>query len=112
MSMNLLRIREAASLLGCHPYSLYAAIYEGRIKACKLRGGVRIREDEVERLIAKRERLEGNLSVNEVSRILSCSVSSVLRIIRSRKLRAELMGQSYRILANDLERYVLSLPKL
>ncbi len=110
--MNLLKIREAASILGCHPYYLYAAIYEGRVKGSKLRGGVRISADEVERLIAKKECLESKLSVREVSRILSCSISSVLRIIRSRKLRAELAGQSYRISAEDLERYVQSLPKL
>lgn len=110
--MNLLKISEAASLLGCHPYSLYAAIYEGRVKASKLRGTVRISGDEVERLIGKKEFLSGNLSVREVSKILSCSTSSVLRIIRSRKIRAELVGKRYRISAQDLERFVQSLPRL
>ncbi len=98
-------------MLHCHPYSIYAAIYEGRLSAVKLRGNVRIKADELERLLAARERLERKLSVTEVSRILACSPSTVLRAIRARKMKAERIGNRYCIAPQDLENYVLSLPK-
>jgi excisionase family DNA binding protein len=110
--MNLLKVKEAAGILHCHPFSIYAAIYEGRIKAFKFRGGVRIQSDEVERLALRKERFRSTLNVRETARILSCSYSSVLRLIRSQKIKASILGNSYRIEPDELENYVRSLPCL
>jgi len=99
-------------LLHCHPYSLYAAIYEGRLSAVKLRGSVRIAADEVERVLRNRERLETDLSVAQVSRILSCSQSTVLRLVHARKLKARRVSNRYSIAPRDLESYLLSLPNV
>ncbi|MBD3286971.1 helix-turn-helix domain-containing protein [candidate division WOR-3 bacterium] len=108
--MHLFRIREAAALLHCHPYSLYSAIYQGRIKALKFKGNLRVPADEVERLIQRGDRLKVNLSVAEVGRILACSQSTVLRLIRGRKLKAERIGKRYSVSPKRLEDYVLSMP--
>lgn len=110
--MHLLKVKEAAALLHCHPYSIYAAIYEGRLAAVKLRGNVRIPADEVERLVARRDKLDRALSVAEVVRILNCSASTVLRLIHARKLKAERTRGRFRISPKDLEDYVLSLPQV
>lgn len=110
--MDFVSIREAAMILKCHPYSLYAAVYDGRVRAKKLRGNVRIYSDEVERLLKRKEKLDLDLSVNEVARILSCSQATVLRCIHGRTLRAELVAGRYRISPKDLENFVLSLPNV
>jgi excisionase family DNA binding protein len=110
--MHLLTVRQAAALLHCHPYSIYAAIYEGRLDAVKLRGNVRISADEVERALAKHEKLERALSVAEVARVLTCSESTVLRLIHARRLKAERTSGRFRITPKDLEDYVLSLPQV
>ncbi len=110
--MHMLTVREAAGFLHCHPYSLYAAIYEGRIAAIKVGGNVRIKADEVEKALARKEKLERNLSVAEVARILSCSQSSVLRFIHKRKIKAEKIGCRFRISPDALENYVRSLPNV
>ncbi|MBA7617397.1 hypothetical protein ES703_24711 [subsurface metagenome] len=110
--MHLLGIREAAAILHCHPYSIYAAIYEGRLKAVKLRGNIRISAEEVERMLLKKEKLERKLSISEAAKILACSQSTVLRLIHERKLKAELIRGRYRINPEDLETYVLSLPNV
>jgi len=107
--MHLLKIREAAAYLHCHPYSLYSAIYQGRVKALKFKGNLRVPAEEVERLIQRAERLRCNLKVSEVSAILACSQSTVLRLIRSRKLKAERIGKCFSVRPDDLEIYVLSL---
>jgi excisionase family DNA binding protein len=110
--MHLLSVREAAALLHCHPYSIYGAVYEGRLKAVKLRGNIRISAQEVERMIIQKEKLERKLSVREAAQILACSQSTVLRLIHERKLKAELVGGRFRIKPEDLESYVLSLPSI
>lgn len=107
-----MKVKEAAAFLHCHPYSIYAAIYEGRLKAVKLRGNVRIPTDEVERVLVRRERLDRALSVAEVTRILNCSQSTVLRLIHERRLKAQRTGGRFRIAPKDLEDYVLSLPRV
>lgn len=110
--MHLLTVREAAAILKWHPYSIYQAIYEGRIGAVKMKGMVRIRADEVERLSAKKEKNDLRLGVASVARILSCSESTVLRTIRARKLKAERVGNKYLVAPEELDSYVLSLPKV
>ncbi|MBN2381200.1 helix-turn-helix domain-containing protein [candidate division WOR-3 bacterium] len=110
--MHLLKIREAALALGCHPFSLYGAIYEGRVKAVKFKGNLRVKADDVEELLVRREKMRSRLSVREVSRILDCSTSTVLRLIHKRMLPAELSGKSYWIDPAKLEEYVLSLPNV
>jgi excisionase family DNA binding protein len=110
--MNLLKVKEAAALLHCHPYSIYGAVYEGRLKAVKLRGNIRISAEEVERMLLKKEKLERKLSISEAAKILACSQSTVLRLIHERKLKAELIRGRYRIKPEDLESYVLSLPNI
>lgn len=108
--MHFYNVRQAASLLGYHPYSLYSAIYEGKLKAVKFRGNVRIPAEEVERLIESRERLNAELTVREVARILGCSAVTVLRIIHARKLKAVKAGGRYSISPTELENYVVSMP--
>lgn len=110
--MHLLTIRQAAVLLHCHPYSIYGAIYEGRIQAVKMKGMVRIPADEVERLAARKEKLNVKLGVTDVAKILACSESTVLRTIRAHKLKTEQLGNKYLVAPEELENYVLSLPKI
>jgi len=110
--MHLLTVRQAAALLHCHPYSIYAAIYEGRLSALKLKGNVRIPADEVERALSSQEKIETTLSVRKVARILTCSQSTILRLIRARKLKAKRTGGRFLITPEDLENYVLSLPNV
>jgi len=110
--MHLVKVSEAASILGWHPYSVYAAIYEGRIKAVKFKGNVRINADEIEEIIMRRERLKDKLSVADVSRILSCSQSTVLRLIRRRRLKADRSGKCFVITPGILEAYVRALPEV
>lgn len=110
--MHLVSLKQAAALIHCHPYSLYSAIYQGRVTAVKLRGNLKIPASEVERLMLGKERLQGKLSVREAAQILTCSQSTVLRCIHSRELKAERIKGRYRINPEDLEKYVLSLPRI
>lgn len=115
--MQLLTLREAASLLGCHPYSIYDAIYQDRLKAVKLRGSIRVRAEEVEKILKRRETFDKNFTVLQVARILTTSQTTILRLIHDRKLKATLIKDTisktcpkYMVTPEDLENYVISLP--
>jgi len=108
--MHLLKVKEAAALLHCHPFSIYSAIYEGRISALKIKGNIRIPADELERFSSCKQRLSDELCIADVCRILSLSRSTVLRLVRDRKLKAVKVSNRYCITVRDLESYVSSLP--
>jgi excisionase family DNA binding protein len=105
----LLTVKEVAALLNHHPFTIYALIYQGKIKAVKVRGMVRILDSEAERLADEKERLEKDLTVKDVCSLLACSRSTVLRIIKDGKIETNIVKHRFIITPQSLEKYIVSL---
>ena len=101
---NLYTIEQIAEILKIHRTNVAALIQNKKLAALKIGRFYRIREDQLEKLIAGK--LVALLTIDDIAESLKVHRNYVVRLIKEKKIKALRIGKFYRVREDDYEDFL------